>query len=51
MKTVVAWILKYKKILLSSRVRQNSVKVHPTIQLGVSLLEKAQQEIASAASI
>ena len=48
---MVAWILKYKKILLSSKVRQNSAKVHPTIHLDVSLLEKAQQEIASAASI
>ena len=31
MKRVVAWILKYKKIL-SSRVRQNSVKVLPILQ-------------------
>ena len=41
---VVAWILKYKMIL-SSRIRQNSVKVLPTKGLDVSLLEKAQQEI------
>ena len=44
MKRVVAWILKYKKIL-SSRVRQNSVKILPKIGLDVSLLEEAQQEI------
>ena len=44
MKRVVAWILKYKKIL-SSRVRQNSVKILPKIGLGVSLLEEAQREI------
>ena len=44
MKRVVAWILKYKKIL-SSTVRQNSVKVLPTIGLDVSLLEEAQQKI------
>ena len=44
MRRVVAWILKYKKIL-SSRVRQNSVKILPTIGLDVSLLEEAQQEI------
>ena len=38
---VVAWILKYKMIL-SSRIRQNSVKVLPTKGLDVSLLEEAQ---------
>ena len=43
MKRVVAWILKYKKIL-SSRVRQNSVKILPRIGLDVSLHEEAQQE-------
>ena len=43
MRRVVAWILKYK--ILSSRVRQNSVKILPTIGLDVSLLEEAQQEI------
>ena len=41
---MVSWILKYKKIL-SSRVRQNSVKILPKIGLDVSLLEEAQQEI------
>ena len=45
MKRVVAWILKYKKIL-SSRLRQkNSVKILPKLGLDVSLLEEAQQEI------
>ena len=44
MKRVVAWILKYEKIL-SSRVGQNSVKILPKIELDVSLLEGAQQEI------
>ena len=44
MKRVVAWILKYKKIL-SSRVRQNSIKILPKIWLDVSLLEETQQEI------
>ena len=44
MKRVVAWILKYKKIL-SSRVRQSSVKILLKIGLDVSLLEEAQQEI------
>ena len=43
-KRVVAWILKYKKIL-SSRLRQkNPIKIPPKIGLGVSLLEEAQQE-------
>ena len=44
MKKVVAWILKYMKIL-SSRVRQNSVKILPKIGLDVSLIEEAQQEV------
>ena len=44
MKRVVEWILKYKKIL-SSRVRQNSVKVLPTIKLDVQLVEETQQKI------
>ena len=44
MKRVVAWILKYKKIL-SSRVRQSSVKILPKIGLDISLLEETQQEI------
>ena len=44
MKRVVAWILKYKKIL-SSRVIQNYVKILPKVGLDVSLLEEAQQEI------
>ena len=44
MKRVVAWILKYKKIL-SSRVTQNSVKILQKIGLDVSILGKAQQEI------
>ena len=44
MKRVVAWILKYKKIL-SSRVTQNSVKILQKIGLDISILEKAQQEI------
>ena len=39
-----AWILKYKKIL-SSGVRQNSVKILPKIGLDVSLIEEAEQEI------
>ena len=44
MKIMVAWILKYKKIL-SSRVKQNYAKILLTIRLDVSLLEKAQVEI------
>ena len=44
MKRVVAWILKYKKIL-TSRVRQNSIKILAKIGLDVLLLEEAQQEI------
>ena len=44
MKKVVAWILKYMKIL-SSRIRQNSVKILPKIGLDVSLIEEAQQEV------
>ena len=44
MKSVVAWILNYKK-MLSSRVRQNSVKIFPKIGPHFSLLEEAQQEI------
>ena len=44
MKGVVAWILKYKKIL-SSRVTQNSVKILQKIGIDVSILEKAQQGI------
>ena len=43
-KRVVAWMFKYKKIL-SSRIRQNSVKILPKIGVDVSLLEEAQQEI------
>ena len=39
-----AWILKYKKIV-SSGVRQNSVKILPKIGIDVSLIEEAQQEI------
>ena len=39
---MVSWILKYKKIL-SSRVRQNSVKILQKIGLDVSLLEEAPQ--------
>ena len=41
---MVAWILKYKMIL-SSRVRQNSAKVLPTIRLDISLLVEAKQQI------
>ena len=44
MKRVVAWILKYKKILCSI-LRQNSVKILAKIGFDVSLLEEAQQEI------
>ena len=44
MKRVVAWILKYKMILIS-RVRQNSAKVLPTIGLDISFLEEAKHEI------
>ena len=43
-KRVVAWIVKYNKIL-TWRIRQNSTKVLPTKGLDVSLLEEAQQEI------
>ena len=43
MKRAVAWILKYK--ILTSRVRQNSVKILPKIGLDVSLLQEVQQEI------
>ena len=44
MKRVVSWILKYKMILIS-RVRQNSAKALPTIGLDISFLEEAKQEI------
>lgn len=44
MKRVVAWILKYKKIL-SSRVIQNYVKILPKVGLDVSLLEERHHEI------
>ena len=43
MKRVVTWILKYK--ILTSRVRQNSVKILPKIGLDVSLLQEVQQKI------
>ena len=48
MKRMVAWILKYKKILISRRRHQTSVctaKVLSPTDLDMSLLEYAQQEV------